>query len=479
LARRAVRRLPGHALKAVVAFSAVALFARCSQAPSALEQIRSRGELRVVTLNLPTCYYLGAQGPEGLDYDLAELFASELGVRLKIYAVPSEAAIRAELADGRADIAAAQLTWNRSWQRVGLPAAPYAEIPQLVVYRQDQVRPRDTLQLENAMVAVRAGSPQERMLEKIKDTFAPGLHWLETAPSDADPLDDVDTGQAKYAIVDARTYSYAHHLYPQIQVGFTLPERRPVQWIVQRDERGLVAVVNRFFRLMEVSGELARYMQKESGDSTSFHYEQSRLFQLYFTQRLPLYRAWFREAGEQYRFDWRLLAAIGFQESHWNPQAASPNGAMGVMMLTADTARAMGISSRTNARQSIFAGARYLAEVRHLVPKHIPEPDRTWFMLASYNIGFGHVEDARIIAQTLGKNPDSWSDVSKVLPLLAEPRWYTRAKCGYAEGWQPVQYVERVRQFLRLLEWQPQDGILLHTDLTNSHPVESGTDTGG
>jgi membrane-bound lytic murein transglycosylase F len=464
-------------LKAVAAVATVVLLVRCSEAPSALDRIRSRGELRVVTLNLPTCYYLGAQGPEGLEYDLARLFAAELGVRLKIYAVPSEAAIRTELADGRADIAAAQLTWNPSWRPIGRAAAPYARIPQLVVYRQDGIRPRDTLQLENAMLAVKAGSPQEHMLQKMKETLAPDLHWVETAPSDADPLDDVDTGQARYAIVDARSYSYAHHLYPDIEVGFTLPRKRPVQWVVQKDEPGLVPVVNRFFRLLAISGELSRLMQKESGDSASFHYEQSRLFQLYFTQRLPLYRSWFRQAADQYHFDWRLLAAIGFQESHWNPQATSPNGAMGVMMLTTDTAQAMGIANRANARASIFAGAHYLAEVRRLVPKHIPEPDRTWFMLASYNIGFGHVEDARIIAQTLGKNPDSWSAVSKALPLLADPRWYTRVKCGYAEGWQPVQYVERVRAFLHLLEWQPQDGILLHAELTEPHTVSA--DTGG
>ena len=479
MGRRGWHRRPGQAaLRTIGAIAAVALFAQCSQAPSALEQIRARGELRVVTLNLPTSYYLGAHGPEGLDYDLAKIFASELGVRLKIYAVPSESAVRTELADGRADLAAAQLTWNGSWKHAGIPATPYARIPQLVVYRQNGIRPRDTLQLEHAVLAVRAGSPQERLLHKIKEIFAPHLHWVETAPSNADPLEDVDTGQAKYAIVDARTYSYAHHLYPDIKVGFTLPEKRPVQWIVQRREPDLVGAVDRFFRQMEVSGELTQLMQKESGDATSFHFEQSRLFELYFVQRLPAYRKWFREAAAQYQFDWRLLAAIGFQESHWNPLASSANGAMGVMMLTASTAQAMGISDRTNAKESIFAGARYLAEVRKLVPQHIPEPDRTWFMLASYNIGFGHVEDARIIAQSLGKNPDSWAAVSQELPKLAEPLWFLRAKCGYAQGWQPVEYVERVRQFMQLLEWQP-DEALPNVTIADAQPSWSAAGNGG
>jgi peptidoglycan lytic transglycosylase F len=466
----------------MVALAAAVLLASCSQAPkpSALEQIRARGELRVVTLNLPTCYYLGAQGPEGLDYDLASRFAADLGVRLRIYAVANEAAMRSELASGRADIAAAQITANSDWSRVGEASAPYAEIPQLVVYRQDQPRPRDTLQLETAKLAVRAGSPQERLLARMKEILAPHLSWVETAPSAADPLEDVDSGQARYAIIDARTYSYAHHLYPDINVGFTLPEKRPVQWIVRRGGGDLVHAVNDFFQTIMSSGELAHLMQKESGDASSFQYEELRLFQVSLVQRLPLYRAWFQQAAARYGLDWRLLAAIGFQESRWDPRAASPNGAMGVMMLTSNTAQAMGIrpQDRMNARDSIFAGARYLAEVRSMVPTHIPEPDRTWFTVAAYNVGFGHMEDARIIAQRLGKNPDSWADVSQELPKLAEPRWYLRAKCGYAQGWQPVEYVSHVRQFMQLLEWQPEDA-LPHTTIADAAPASGDASGGG
>jgi membrane-bound lytic murein transglycosylase F len=137
------------------------------------------------------------------------------------------------------------------------------------------------------------------------------------------------------------------------------------------------------------------------------------------------------------------------------PQASSGDGAHGVMMLTADTAQAMGIRDRSDAQQSIFAGARYLAQVREKVPERIPEPDRTWFTVAAYNVGFGHLEDARIITQALGKSPDSWAEVRERLPLLAQERWYTRAKRGYARGWEPVQFVDRIQRFLRLLEWQP------------------------
>jgi membrane-bound lytic murein transglycosylase F len=125
------------------------------------------------------------------------------------------------------------------------------------------------------------------------------------------------------------------------------------------------------------------------------------------------------------------------------------------MMLTADTAQALGLKDRTDAEQNIYAGARYLAQVREKIPERIPEPDRTWLTVASYNVGFGHLEDARILTQAQGKDPDSWADVRLRLPLLAQERWYARARHGYARGWEPVQFVDRIQRFLRLLEWQP------------------------
>jgi membrane-bound lytic murein transglycosylase F len=427
---------------------------RLAPAP-ALDAIRARGELRVATLNLPTCYYLGAQGTEGLEFELAGAYAARLGVRLTMYPLANERALQAELAAGRADIAAASLTDTPEWSRAGDAAEPYARIPQLVVYARNGVRPRETLQLESAHLAVRAGSAQERILQRLKSTTAPQLRWEETAPSAADPVEDVDSGEAQYAIVDARELSFARHLYPDVQVGFALPEERPVQWVVRRDAPGLLASVNAFFSDLRATGRLAQLLQQSSGDTRRFEYEESREFQEHVADRLPRYRVWFEKAASASGLDWRLLAAIGYQESKWDPRAQSDDGARGVMMLTADTAQALGLKDRTDAEQSIYAGARYLAQVREKIPERVAEPDRTWLTVAAYNVGFGHLEDARIITQELGKDPDSWAEVRLRLPLLAQERWYSRARRGYARGWEPVQFVDRIQRFLRLLEWQP------------------------
>jgi membrane-bound lytic murein transglycosylase F len=445
--------------KAASGLVVAAVLASCTPQPSALDAIRARNEIRVVTLNIPTCFYYGSDGVEGLEYKLARRFAAELGVRLVMYPVASERAMRAELAAGRADIAAAQVTPTHDWLKVGEASDPYEHVAQLVVYRRDAVRPRGTLQLESSKLAVRAGSPQELTLQKLKKTVAPTLQWVDTAPSNADPLADVDSGEADYALIDEREFTFAHHLYPNVLLGFTLPEERPVQWIVRRGAHDLLVATNRFIRNSAVSGRLVKLKLEETGDARPFQYEESREFQAHLTERLPRYQPLFQAASAQTGVDWRLLAAIGYQESKWNPLAESGNGALGLMMLTSDTAQAMGIADRSNPAQNIDAGARYFASVREKLPDRIPEPDRTWLTVAAYNVGFGHLEDARILAQTRGKNPDSWEDVRDQLPLLGEERWYSLVKRGYARGWEPVQFVDRVQRYLTLLEWQPGEGI--------------------
>lgn len=443
----------------LLAFGLALTLPACTPEPATLEQIRTHRELRVVTLNSPTTYYEGAHGPEGLELSLAQQFATELGVALVMYPVADVAAIKTELEEKRADIAAAGLTGDESWKTFGDAARPYASVPQLVVYRRGGKRPRSTLQLESAKLAVRAGSVQEKLLERLKRTVAPNIQWVATAPRAADPLDDVSKGQADFAIVDAREFSFSRHLYPLVVVGFTLPEPRRMQWIVRKNSPDLLDAVNGFFTSLDRSGMLALLTRQSSGDARPFVFLESRNFQDHVRQRLGQYKSWFEQAALKNEVDWRLLAAIGYQESKWDPQAASGDGASGVMMLTTDTAVAMGVTDRNNPQQSIFAGARYLAEVREKVPARIVEPDRTWLTLAAYNVGFGHLEDARILAQSAGKNPDSWEDVKQFLPLLAQEQWYSRVKRGYARGWEPVQFVERVQRYLRLLEWQPGEAI--------------------
>jgi membrane-bound lytic murein transglycosylase F len=121
------------------------------------------------------------------------------------------------------------------------------------------------------------------------------------------------------------------------------------------------------------------------------------------------------------------------------------------MMLTEDTADFMKVSNRLDPKQSILAGAKYFWDLKDKFPERIPEPDRTWLALAAYNIGFGHLEDARILAVRKRLNPDSWTDVKKTLPLLTNSKYFSKLKHGYASGGAPVVYVENIRTYYDIM----------------------------
>ncbi len=437
----------------VLASLGCAVLAACDNAPAGLERVHESGELRVATVNEPTSYYLGAHGPQGFEYRLAHAFADSLGVQLVIVPVHDRASMRDMLADGRVDIAAAELTADDYWKRAGLATSSYREIQQLVVQRRGLAPIHNISGLNGTRIVAREGSPQLELLRGLRGSGATYLTWTELPREQADPLDWVNTGDADYAIIDRSEFSFAHHLYPDVSVAFALPDPRSVQWLVRRSALDLRDAANHFFARAHDTGLLQQLMHSADAEAGDFEYLEARRFQDDIANRLPDLRDTFTDAASSQSIDWRLLAAVGYQESHWDNHAVSGDGAAGIMMLTPATAKAMGVTDRTNAAQNIAGGAAYLAQMLQTIPARIAEPDRTWLALAAYNVGFGHLEDARILAQTHGKNPDSWADVSQVLPWLAQERWYDLARRGYARGWEPVRFVEQVRGYLAVLEW--------------------------
>jgi membrane-bound lytic murein transglycosylase F len=255
--------------------------------------------------------------------------------------------------------------------------------------------------------------------------------------------------------VDSSAFRVSRYFYPEARAAFDLSEPQPLGWALKFDELddSLVEAVDEFFHLAETRQLIARIDKRYFRPRKEFDYVGVRTFLEHVDIRLPKYKDIFREAAANIGMDWRLLAAIGYQESHWNPVAVSPTGVKGIMMLTQDTARMMGVADREDPRDSILGGARYLNRVKNKIPTRIPEPDRTWFALAAYNIGFGHLEDARIITEMQDGDPDVWADVRTSLPLLTQKKWYSRVKRGYARGYAPVHYVDNVRSYYEALMW--------------------------
>jgi membrane-bound lytic murein transglycosylase F len=220
------------------------------------------------------------------------------------------------------------------------------------------------------------------------------------------------------------------------------------------DDLSLVDKANEYLQSLRKDGQLDRILEKYYTYVADFDYVGTRRYMQHIEQRLPEYRAMFEQAGEETGIDWRLLAAIGYQESHWNPQAVSPTGVRGLMMLTRDTMRQLGIDAdRHDAQVSIDGGARYIAQVKQRLPKRVKDPARTWMALAAYNVGYGHLEDARLLAKEAGADPDKWIEVKRYLPRLSQKKWYKKTRHGYARGHEPVRYVENIRSYYDILMW--------------------------
>lgn len=443
-------------LLAIIVLSLV--LGTCSPNLDLLEQVQRAGVLKVVTRNAPTTYYIGPEGPVGPEFELAAGFAEFLGVELDIYTLDSVAEILPEVARGRAHLAAAALAATAAQQELLEFGPEYRRVTQQLVYRQGKRAPSGPADTEGGRIEVVAGSNYVETLEGLRVTV-PGLTWLENPTQDVQGLlARVSNGVIDYTVADSTAVQINRFFHPDIQVAFDVSEPRPVAWAFRANrDRSLVEAAARYFEEIKANGRLDEIMDRYLGHTDRFDYVGTRTFLAHVDARLPRYRALFEAAAAEHGFDWRLLAALSYQESHWDPSAVSPTGVRGLMMLTQRTAEAMGVSDREDPEESIFGGARYLGKVIEKIPERIPEPDRTWMALAAYNVGFGHLEDARRITQRRGLDPDRWPHVRDSLPLLTQESWYRDTRHGYTRGWEPVRFVDNIRRYYEVMAWMTAD----------------------
>ncbi len=335
-------------------------------------------------------------------------------------------------------------------------------------------RPSTLAELSEGRVEVVAGSAAVGMLEKARRSV-PALTWNERRTATSETLiRRVIRGETDYVIVPSNEFSMLRHYYPEASAAFSVGARANVAWALPAESTELREAVSTYFAEITATGELDRILLRNR-QRDEFDFVGSRAFVRHMNNRFPHYQEFFKLAAAETGLDWRYVAAVAYQESHWDPAAVSPTGVRGVMMLTEHTADIVGVGDRSDAWESILGGARYLRRVYDKFPTRIPARDRRWFAAAAYNIGFGHVEDARIITEIQGADPDSWDAVRERLPLLADEAWHSRVRRGYAPGTVPVDYVENVQRYLSLLEWMEGTDLLIEVAQRNrnSRPVSS------
>jgi len=449
--------------KATFVFLFILLLFSCSEEKqqTSFARIVERGYVSVGTLYGANSFYvqgneiqsngIQANGLAGFEYELAKQYADYLNVDLKIVPSYSIDELFIKLNTGEVDLLAAGLSvTDKRLSRFHF-APSYTNVSQKLVFKQGNIRPRSINDLSGKLMVTASSSHAENLtrLQQVN----PELNWIETTEFDREELltkllnDEID-----YTIVDSNTLAINRRYYPEISVGFTIKKAEPLAWMVSKNsDDAILASLVEFFGQVHHNGALLALDDKYYGHIEEFNYVETRTFIKAVETKLPKYQAMFEKYGQE--IDWRLLAAISYQESHWKPHARSHTGVRGMMMLTLITAKQMGIKSRLDAEQSIRGGSKYFKRMIAKMPDRIPSPDRIWFALASYNVGFGHLNDARIITQQQGGDPDRWVEVKTRLPLLQQKKYYKKTKYGYARGSEPVHYVENIRRYYDTLTW--------------------------
>lgn len=445
------KRLQPFALLGLVLLVGLLMAVR-DRSPSSVEGIRQQGELVIAVREGPTSHYTNSFGPVGFELELAQAFAQELGVQLRVLEVTNEQQALDLVMAGKADIAVGVAQTENRRQPYAL-AVPVQTVSQHVVC-EGSTRPANVAALADRALVIADGNHHDEQLQKLH-LAVPALTWQALPDAGTENLlGFVHQDQADCAIVNANEWAFHRHLYPDLRIAFDLPGNTFFGWILAPNTQNtsLRDAANAFVARRQADGTIAALRERHYAHVQSLTHLDGKNFYRAIRQRLPRYVDTFRAEAERNNLDWRLLAAVAYQESMWDSAAQSPTGVKGLMQLTFNTATEMGIADRTDPHASIRGGARYLRQILDTLPASIPETDRTWMALAAYNAGLAHILDARELTRKRGGNPDSWPDVRGNLALLKQAQWYSQTRYGYARGaTQAIIYVRHVRRYYDLL----------------------------
>jgi membrane-bound lytic murein transglycosylase F len=410
----------------------------------------SQQDLVVLTTQGPLTYVHDENGSSGLEHDLATAFAEELGVGIQFIVVaPDE--IEAKLAAGKGHFAIGWLPQTNKQSSLN-NTPPITQSHDIIIQHEASLPIDELADLHGKTVHALRGSRQVATLRKLQESL-PDLAVVEQKDGDIySLLEALDSGRIDLAVIDSSLVEIALQFIPSLQASFSLnKDQAVVWWLGPNPNPELLARTNHFVETAQRDGTLARLEDRYFGHVRRLKQGDIVAFLERIGSLLPKFRQHFLTAEKISGIDWRLIAAVAYHESQWDPNATSPTGVRGIMMLTEETADRLDVSNRLNPRESILAGARYINMLRNQQPDEAKEPDRTWLALAAYNIGPGNFNAARNLAKIQGADPNAWYEMKRILPLLAQPKYAQKVKAGRARGGEAVILVENIRSYYAIL----------------------------
>ncbi|MDX1574187.1 MAG: membrane-bound lytic murein transglycosylase MltF [Methylophaga sp.] len=406
------------------------------------------GVLKVATRNGSTTYYLNRhENPAGPEYALIKDYAAARGWEVEWTMHDSTAAVIKALENSSTHLAAAGLTYNKSRKEKFAWGPAHTEVTEQLVCHRDHRPLADSFKgLSDLEIVLTEDSSYVDTLNAIKADY-PEVNFRQDARTSELILTAVAEKNIQCSVADSNIVKIMRRHFPNLEVALDLTDGRNLGWYAPEKFKSVAEDAHEWMNSPDGDAAIGRMENRYYSYISEFDFVDMRALNRRIEEQLPRFIDEFQMAEDKTGMPADLLAALAYQESQWDPDAVSPTGVRGIMMLTQATAEELGVDNRTDAQQAIDGGARYLADRHSRLPDSIPEPDRTYLALASYNIGRGHLLDARELARELGKNPDSWTDMREVLPLKADDRYYPSTRYGYARGYEPVHYVQRIRNY--------------------------------
>jgi len=410
--------------------------------------------LTVLTRNAPTILIYSSDGRQvGFEHDLVMAFAKEKGYKVNFVIKDSIKDLLRSLKKGEGDFAAAGLTSTEIRRKEFLVTPGYFTVQEQVICG-NRKRPKNIDELKKYKIQIIAKSSYAETMQTLKKDH-PSLKWGEHEGYTTEHIfEQIHKKKIDCTIADSDIIAINRRYFPSLEVAFPVSQERSLAWMLPRKNQSLKLYkeLSQWLQNFKNSKQYLLIKDRYFAYTEFFDYVDLSVYHKKIKTILPKYIDSFRRAGKKYKLDWRLLAAQAYQESHWNPKAKSPTGVRGMMMLTRATAKQLGVSDRLNYRYSIEGGAKYMRNLLRRTSDNVKNKfDRYKFALASYNIGMGHMYDAIHLGKKIGKDPYNWMNMRKILPLLADRKYYKQLRYGYARGNEPVRYVRRINTYYDIL----------------------------
>ncbi|MFP4309258.1 MAG: transglycosylase SLT domain-containing protein [Desulfococcaceae bacterium] len=438
---------------AAIAAAAAGLLACEKPAPtSPLETVLETGRITLVTRYGPTTYFSYRDRPDGFEYQLARAFADYLGVELAVHVAPGWTDIRRALSEIPGAFAAPGLPLPGD----GIPdlaaTAPYLTLRHHIILGpavpEAVESPAD---LAGQTVHLPARSAAEPVLEALRrDGLAVEVRIHPDLPGE-ELIRQVAAGTLPATAAPGHVALLNRRYYPETRIAAPVGPPRRLRWLAPEDGTALLARMEEFFVAARRTGRFQEIYDRHFDAPPPPQTLAVEPFLRGMAEKAGPFLPHIQSAAAEHGFDWRLIAAQIYQESRFRPDARSPAGAVGLMQLMPDTARNLGVADIRNPAENIAGGVRHLRKLYNFFDGAAGEADRLRMALAAYNVGQGHLLDARNLARRQGRDPERWAVLAETLPLLRDERYYRDALYGYCRGTEPVNYVRRITAYADVL----------------------------